>query len=237
MPTSSSKLTTSCTPMTTPLPQSTSLCRGQTVRHQDVLQPSSCMVQGGVRCMGLCCTQNMGQRLSSWLLCHRSQVPETIFPGTTLVTLTCTDTSTDGGLHYALEGPPSSRSHFCMEGPQLKVSWAMGSAQVDSKPSSRSPVGPCDTCCHARFWVRAHHGFLLPKACSFSSLPPSALALQLCGTPWLCGILWLCRASELCRAPQLCLTLPSWPDRSTPPWTMTQRPWLLWASSSQPPLW
>nr|XP_031361808.1 cadherin-related family member 4 [Lonchura striata domestica] len=50
-----------------------------------------------------------------------SQVSETVSPGTTLVTLTCTDTSTDGCLHYALEGPPSSRSHFCMEGPQLKV--------------------------------------------------------------------------------------------------------------------
>ncbi|XP_068057662.1 cadherin-related family member 4 isoform X2 [Anomalospiza imberbis] len=50
-----------------------------------------------------------------------SQVPETVSPDTTLVTLTCTDTSTDGCLHYALEGPPSSRSHFCMEGPQLKV--------------------------------------------------------------------------------------------------------------------
>ncbi|OWK56018.1 Cadherin-related family member 4, partial [Lonchura striata] len=61
------------------------------------------------------------ERLSCWLLCHRSQVSETVSPGTTLVTLTCTDTSTDGCLHYALEGPPSSRSHFCMEGPQLKV--------------------------------------------------------------------------------------------------------------------
>ncbi|NXB35067.1 CDHR4 protein, partial [Eulacestoma nigropectus] len=51
-----------------------------------------------------------------------SQVPETVSPGSTLVTLRCTDsTSTDGCLHYALEGPPSSRSHFCMEGPQLKV--------------------------------------------------------------------------------------------------------------------
>ncbi|NXP67863.1 CDHR4 protein, partial [Chloropsis cyanopogon] len=51
-----------------------------------------------------------------------SQVPETVSPGSTLVTLRCTDsTSTDGCLHYALEGPPSSRSHFCMEGPRLKV--------------------------------------------------------------------------------------------------------------------
>ncbi|NXC05183.1 CDHR4 protein, partial [Orthonyx spaldingii] len=51
-----------------------------------------------------------------------SQVPETVSPGSTLVTLKCTDsTGTDGCLHYALEGPPSSSSHFCMEGPQLKV--------------------------------------------------------------------------------------------------------------------
>ncbi|NWH95534.1 CDHR4 protein, partial [Aegithalos caudatus] len=51
-----------------------------------------------------------------------SQVPETVSPGSTLVTLRCTDsTSTDGCLHYSLEGPPSSLSHFCMEGPQLKV--------------------------------------------------------------------------------------------------------------------
>ncbi|NXB25383.1 CDHR4 protein, partial [Rhagologus leucostigma] len=51
-----------------------------------------------------------------------SQVPETVSPGSTLVTLRCTDsTSTDGCLHYALEGPPSSLSHFCMEGPRLKV--------------------------------------------------------------------------------------------------------------------
>ncbi|XP_050835499.1 cadherin-related family member 4 [Serinus canaria] len=51
-----------------------------------------------------------------------SQVSETMSPGSTLVTLRCTgSTSTDGCLHYALEGPPSSRSHFCMEGPQLKV--------------------------------------------------------------------------------------------------------------------
>ncbi|NXU33473.1 CDHR4 protein, partial [Drymodes brunneopygia] len=51
-----------------------------------------------------------------------SQVPETESPGSTLVTLRCTDsTSTDGCLRYALEGPPLSLSHFCMEGPQLKV--------------------------------------------------------------------------------------------------------------------
>ncbi|NXD77555.1 CDHR4 protein, partial [Halcyon senegalensis] len=50
------------------------------------------------------------------------QVPETISPGSTLVTLRCTDsTGTEGPLRYALEGPPASRSHFHMEGPQLQV--------------------------------------------------------------------------------------------------------------------
>lgn len=135
----------------------------------------------------LCCPQVMGQRLSCWLPCHRSQVSETVPPGSTLETLRCTDsTSTDRGLHYALEGPPSSLSHFCMEGPQLKVSGAMGSAQVDSQPRPRSPggqVGPCDTCCHASFWGRASCS---PRpAHSPCLLPPSPLALQLCGTPWL----------------------------------------------------
>ncbi|NXK88556.1 CDHR4 protein, partial [Formicarius rufipectus] len=51
-----------------------------------------------------------------------SQVAETVSPGTTLVTLRCTNsTGTGEYLRYALEGPPASRSHFCMEGPQLKV--------------------------------------------------------------------------------------------------------------------
>ncbi|NXG78038.1 CDHR4 protein, partial [Baryphthengus martii] len=50
------------------------------------------------------------------------QVPETLSPGSTLVTLRCTDsTSTKGPLHYALEGPPISRSCFHMEGPRLQV--------------------------------------------------------------------------------------------------------------------
>ncbi|NWI96635.1 CDHR4 protein, partial [Pitta sordida] len=51
-----------------------------------------------------------------------TQVPETKPPGSTLVTLRCTDsTGTDECLRYALEGPLPSRSHFCMDGPQLKV--------------------------------------------------------------------------------------------------------------------
>nr|XP_009679064.1 PREDICTED: cadherin-related family member 4 [Struthio camelus australis] len=51
-----------------------------------------------------------------------SQVPETVPPGRTLVTLRCTDpTSTSGSLHYAVESAPASRSLFRMEGPQLQV--------------------------------------------------------------------------------------------------------------------
>ncbi|XP_035757453.1 cadherin-related family member 4, partial [Egretta garzetta] len=51
-----------------------------------------------------------------------SQVPETVSPGSTLVTLRCTDpTGNEGSLRYALEGPPASRSRFRMEGPQLQV--------------------------------------------------------------------------------------------------------------------
>ncbi|PKU37963.1 cadherin-related family member 4 [Limosa lapponica baueri] len=51
-----------------------------------------------------------------------SQVPETVSPGETLVTLRCTDpTGTEDCLHYALEGPPASLSRFHMEGPQLQV--------------------------------------------------------------------------------------------------------------------
>ncbi|KAM6301160.1 cadherin-related family member 4 [Aegotheles albertisi] len=50
------------------------------------------------------------------------QVPETVTPGTTLVTLRCTDPAgAEGDLRYALEGPPASRSHFSMEGPRLQV--------------------------------------------------------------------------------------------------------------------
>ncbi|NXW41723.1 CDHR4 protein, partial [Nyctiprogne leucopyga] len=51
-----------------------------------------------------------------------SQVPETLSAGSTLVTLRCTDpASTEGCLHYALEGSPASLSHFHMEGPRLQV--------------------------------------------------------------------------------------------------------------------
>ncbi|XP_074770707.1 cadherin-related family member 4 [Athene noctua] len=51
-----------------------------------------------------------------------SQVPETVSPGSTLVTLRCTDSSgTEASLHYALEGSPASHSRFRMEGPQLQV--------------------------------------------------------------------------------------------------------------------
>ncbi|XP_029852102.1 cadherin-related family member 4 [Aquila chrysaetos chrysaetos] len=51
-----------------------------------------------------------------------SQVPETVSPGSTLVTLRCTGSaSTEGWLQYALEGPPASHSRFRMEGPRLQV--------------------------------------------------------------------------------------------------------------------
>lgn len=57
-------------------------------------------------------------------------MPETVSPGTTLVTLRCTDpTGAKDCLHYGLEGPPASLSRFRMEGPQLQVSRARGSAQ------------------------------------------------------------------------------------------------------------
>ncbi|XP_064311742.1 cadherin-related family member 4 [Phalacrocorax carbo] len=50
------------------------------------------------------------------------QVPETVSPGSTLVTLRCTNpASAKGCLSYALEGPPASRFRFRMEGPQLQV--------------------------------------------------------------------------------------------------------------------
>ncbi|NXT77456.1 CDHR4 protein, partial [Zapornia atra] len=50
-----------------------------------------------------------------------SQVPETVSPGSTLVTLRCTDpASADGSLQYSLEGPFASRSRFRMQGPQLQ---------------------------------------------------------------------------------------------------------------------
>ncbi|XP_075288835.1 cadherin-related family member 4 isoform X2 [Opisthocomus hoazin] len=51
-----------------------------------------------------------------------SQVPETVSPGSTLVTLRCRDPAgMVGGLRYTLEGPPASRSRFRMEGPRLQV--------------------------------------------------------------------------------------------------------------------
>ncbi|NWH78806.1 CDHR4 protein, partial [Piaya cayana] len=51
-----------------------------------------------------------------------SQVPETVSPGSTLVTLRCTDPAGDeGSLRYSLEEPLASRFLFRMEGPQLQV--------------------------------------------------------------------------------------------------------------------
>ncbi|NXK77611.1 CDHR4 protein, partial [Amazona guildingii] len=60
-----------------------------------------------------------------------SQVPETMLPGSALVTLRCTGCEgAEECLQYTLEGPPASRSHFCMEGPQLQVSTTL---DYDSK--------------------------------------------------------------------------------------------------------
>ncbi|KAM8994420.1 cadherin-related family member 4 [Ara ararauna] len=60
-----------------------------------------------------------------------SQVPETMLPGSTLETLRCTGCEgAEGCLQYTLEGPPASRSHFRMEGPQLQVSTTL---DYDSK--------------------------------------------------------------------------------------------------------
>ncbi|XP_061864447.1 cadherin-related family member 4 [Colius striatus] len=51
-----------------------------------------------------------------------SRVPETVSPGSTLVTLRCTDSAgTEGRLRYALEGPSAFCSRFRMEGPRLQV--------------------------------------------------------------------------------------------------------------------
>ncbi|NXE12868.1 CDHR4 protein, partial [Lophotis ruficrista] len=51
-----------------------------------------------------------------------SQVPETVSPGSTLVTLRCADPAgAEGSLRYTLEGPAASRSRFRMEGPRLQV--------------------------------------------------------------------------------------------------------------------
>ncbi|XP_074406185.1 cadherin-related family member 4 isoform X3 [Zonotrichia albicollis] len=90
-----------------------------------------------------------------------SQVPETMSPGSTLVTLRCTgSTSADGCLHYALEGPPSSLSHFCMEGPQLKDSLEYsleggpGSAQpfsIDRRTGEIRVVGALDSQRHKSY--------------------------------------------------------------------------------------
>ncbi|KAF1403056.1 Cadherin-related family member 4, partial [Spheniscus magellanicus] len=67
--------------------------------------------------------QGTGRRAPSCVpALSMSQVPETVSPGSTLVTLRCTDpTGANESLHYALEGPPASRSRFCMEGPWLQV--------------------------------------------------------------------------------------------------------------------
>ncbi|NXK50574.1 CDHR4 protein, partial [Chauna torquata] len=66
-----------------------------------------------------------------------SQVHETVSPGSTLVTLRCADPAgAEGSLRYTLEGPPGSRSHFHMEGPQLQVN-----ATLDYDSEAMAAVG------------------------------------------------------------------------------------------------
>lgn len=59
-------------------------------------------------------------------------------PGSTLVTLRCTESSgTEGRLQYVLEGPLATRYHFRMEGPQLQVC----GAQAAGKPGPGEAQG------------------------------------------------------------------------------------------------
>lgn len=113
----------------------------------------------------------------------RTQVRETVSPGSTLVTLRCASPAgAEGSLSYALEGPPGSRSRFRMEGPRLQVS---GAGAGEPLPGAQ---GPSST------FRRAGHGM----AAALGDTQPYGTS---------------------------CL------GRSTPPWTMTRRQWLLWASS------
>jgi len=190
-----------------PPPRSTSPCSGRTGGHRPASQPSPCTVWGG----GSGAWGHGGWELSRQLPRCRSQVPETVSPGSTVVTLRCRDPAgMGGGLRYTLEGPPASRSRFRMEGPRLQVSETVGSAQAPREPGRM--VG---TLWH----VLSCSGALRGSPRFPASLPAAS------------------PASQLCRAPRLWLSPPPWLRRSTPRWTTTQRPWPLWASSSQPPWW
>ncbi|XP_053932911.1 cadherin-related family member 4 isoform X5 [Cuculus canorus] len=67
--------------------------------------------------------QGMDRRAPSCVpAIYVSQVSETVSPGSTLMTLRCTDPAGDeGSLRYTLEEPLASRFLFRMEGPQLQV--------------------------------------------------------------------------------------------------------------------
>lgn len=136
------------------------------------------------------CPGQWGQKLSRWPPHRRSQVPETMSPGSTLVTLRCT--GTEGDLRYALEGPPASRSRFRMDGPQLQVSGSVGSS-LDPAGRQQDRGDPL-TCAVTLGPQLGLPGALCPSqpARSSASLPPAPLPAQPCGTPRLCGTAQLC---------------------------------------------
>uniref|UniRef100_A0A663MIS9 Cadherin related family member 4 n=1 Tax=Athene cunicularia TaxID=194338 RepID=A0A663MIS9_ATHCN len=112
-----------------------------------------------------------------------SQVPETVSPGSTLVTLRCTDSSgTEGSLHYALEESPASQSRFRMEGPQLQVSTRVPVLVTVTPVNEFTPVCPNGT------------AFTVPETAAFGSVvgrvagtdrdyPPDSLEYSLEGGP------------------------------------------------------
>ncbi|XP_010140401.1 PREDICTED: cadherin-related family member 4, partial [Buceros rhinoceros silvestris] len=101
--------------------------------------------------------QGMDQRAPSCVpAISVSQVPETVSPGSTLVTLRCTE-STEGRLQYVLEGPLATRYHFRMEGPRLQVnttldydSEAMDAVGFQLTATIVVTAGGAALCCTAR---------------------------------------------------------------------------------------
>ena len=150
------------------------------------MHPSPLRVQfgAGVGYRGCSAVPEAQERELSCQLPHcRFQVPETVSPGSTLVTLRCTNpASAKGCLSYALEGPPASRFRFRMEGPQLQVSGATGCAGDIGEPS-----GTVRTTSHVlSHWVLCwgSRGCRHPYACLFlPSLPLASLASQFAGYP------------------------------------------------------
>lgn len=119
------------------------------------------------------CPGQWGQKLSRWPPHRRSQVPETMSPGSTLVTLRCT--GAEGDLRYALEGPPASRSCFRMDGSQLQVSGSAGSSQdpVGGQQDLGDPLTCAVTLGPQLGLPRAPRGSLPRSACLFLCLAPS----------------------------------------------------------------